>query len=280
MGEDRSDRSIGGVGETVRFCQRVRDYRRASGLEEVHARYFVRIDIRILGCFSLEDDSAFELAFPLGEVDLAAHARNHDDLRRKGAGSGGEPGGGPREKYGCRELHQGERGVLLCLGHAEAAPAFKVSVAAAHGGELAPDPFVDAGHIGRSSETGADIVEKSAGVLHDVGVVEALVTNAGIHVEIDLCRCNGHDSHFLILAPRGDRRRQHHRKGEQGTARAHASHRKARRQSKEKPEIVARDRPRSPSHSREPAVRPGLCTRYVILNESRLSAFDKQSNTI
>ena len=53
-------------------------------------------------------------------------------------------------------------------------------------GEGVACPGVGLGHVGRAGETGADVVRQAAGELHDVGVLEALLADAGVHGEIDV----------------------------------------------------------------------------------------------
>ena len=52
------------------------------------------------------------------------------------------------------------------------------------GGEGVAGEGVGLRHVGRAGEAGADAVGEGSGKLHDVGVVEAFVTNAGVHVEV------------------------------------------------------------------------------------------------
>jgi hypothetical protein len=131
-----------------------------------------------------EDDLSGELALVLVEVGVLLNV-DEDHVAGDGAGRGRGPRGGLEdEDGGVRRDHAGP-GVELLPAEAELAPVFEVGVLKADLGEGVAGPLIGLLQIGRAGEARADAVDEAAGELHHVGVVEALIADALVHIEVD-----------------------------------------------------------------------------------------------
>ena len=129
-----------------------------------------------------QDDLAGEGSLEF--VGAGAGGVDVDDLAGDGAFGGGGPGGSLEpEGFGVGRDHAGP-GIDLLPAHAELAPVFEMGVGETDLGEGIAGPGVGLGHVGRAGEARADIVREGSGKLHDVGVAEAFLADAGVHGEV------------------------------------------------------------------------------------------------
>src|SRR5579864_5909104 len=76
--------------------------------------------------------------------------------------------------------------IQLPPAHAELAPVFEVGIRASHGRELIARPLVGLFEIRRSRQSRPDSIRESRSKLHHMRVLQALVTNALVHREVEI----------------------------------------------------------------------------------------------
>ncbi len=165
-----------------------------------------------------QDDLAGEFALVLVEVLLVLDV-DVDGL------AGDSAVGGRRPRRGLRDEGRGigrghaDPGVELLPAHAKLAPVFEMRVDQAHAGELIARPVVGLLHVGRAGKAAADVIVQRGGELHHMRVSDALFTDAGVGVEVELLDgglrripwigfgsgCSG-VSFFVGVCGRGERR--------------------------------------------------------------------------
>ena len=99
---------------------------------------------------------------------------------------GGRPGRGLGDEDGGIGGGHADPGVELLPAHAEFTPVVELGVDAAHRSELIAGPGIGFGHVGRTGEAGADVVGEGGAVVHDMGMEEAFLADAGDHGEVEL----------------------------------------------------------------------------------------------